>query len=105
MDWKTSGCLLVLCVVTASICAQREIIGAKNHEGVTVHSSSAYSPAHWEHRADGANTINGNGLDYEIYDASRFLMQATLGANRTEIERTVLLFEHGWMWRFRDRRR
>ena len=90
-------CLLVALLFCQAAQAQKKIIGADDHEGVTVLSSSSYSPEHWDRQASGEQTINGSGLDYNFYDASRFLMQATLGANRDEIQRTMDMGYQSWL--------
>lgn len=57
-----------------------DYIGAGHSDGITVTTSSS------EGHAIGDKTINGNGLDADLFEASRFLSQATFGASLGEIE-------------------
>lgn len=69
-----------------------DYIGAGHDLGITVTSSSSSG------QAVGENTINGEGLDARMMEASRFLFQASFGGSMDEIEALAetLDFE-GWM--------
>ena len=70
--------------VVASIKLQAQTgnyFGAGNVNGVVVSSSSQYGETNAQH------TIDGSGLNAGLYDASRFLNQATFGVKMEEIEK------------------
>lgn len=68
-----------------------DYIGAGHHKGITVKASSSVKSA------DPENTINGSGLNAEYMAASRFLSHATMGADRSEIERVVNMGFVDWI--------
>lgn len=68
-----------------------DYIGAGHNLGITVTSSSNASGS------DSVNTINGHGVMVDTFGASRFLAQATLGANYDEIHRTANMGVSAWM--------
>ena len=61
-------------------------LGAGYSKDIQVTSSSAFAPDYWEQTADGNKTVDGSGMDFHLLDASRFLAQATLGAEFFRIE-------------------
>lgn len=79
--------LFTLCLICVGFYGNSQFyddyIGAGHADGVTVTTSSS------SFTTDGSSTINGNGLDAELMEASRFLNQATMGANRALIEDMV----------------
>jgi len=83
---------LLLCslsLLIASAFAQTVTLGGGNCNGITVLTSSSYTPPNWTQTADGYKTICGDGLDGPRMDASRFLAQATLGANLELIQKVA----------------
>ena len=82
--FKMKGNILffLLCIGSFSLNAQvyDDYIGAGHSEGITVMTSHNVSGT------SGENTINGNGMDARLFEASRFLSQATFGFNKEEIE-------------------
>ncbi len=74
-----------------------DYLGAGNHEGITVTSSSNYQAWGWEQIALGENTINGNGLEGKLIEASRFLTQATLGGKPELIEQVSKMDFEEWI--------
>lgn len=56
-----------------------DYIGAGHSDGITVSSSSS------SEGSDAMNSLNGDGMDFDKMDASRFLAQATLGYNMDDI--------------------
>ena len=69
-----------------------DYIGAGNDRGVTVRSSSNSGDA------IAANTINGEGLDAHKMAASRFLFQASFGADLDEIKALAETLDYeGWI--------
>ncbi|MEM1119681.1 MAG: DUF1800 domain-containing protein [Bacteroidota bacterium] len=67
-----------------------DYIGAGHNEGITVTSSSS-------NNSDSLSTINGHGVMVDTFGASRFLAQATLGANYAEIHRTANIGVTAWL--------
>ena len=65
-----------------------DYIGAGHNNGITVTSSSG---------SDSLSTINGHGVMVDTFGASRFLAQATLGANYEEIHRTANMGVSAWI--------
>ena len=53
--------------------------------GIAVTTSSNYSPSNWSKSASGDKTIDGSGLEGNLDEASRFLIQSTFGGNRETI--------------------
>ncbi|MCB0601610.1 MAG: DUF1800 domain-containing protein [Saprospiraceae bacterium] len=83
---------LLLCslsLLIASVSGQSVMLGGGNCNGITVLTSSSYAPPNWTQTADGYKTICGDGLDGPRMDASRFLAQATLGADLDLIQKVA----------------
>jgi uncharacterized protein (DUF1800 family) len=76
---------------------EMDYIGAGNDSGITVMTSSAMHQAGWNHAAEGENTVSGNGLEGKLIPASRFLAQATLGADLYTIERVAEMGFEAWI--------
>ena len=68
-----------------------DYIGAGHNNGITVTSSGNASGS------DSLSTINGHGIMVDTFGASRFLAQATLGANYAEIHRTANIGVSAWI--------
>jgi len=89
--------LILLCIsntfLLTSIQSQTylDYIGAGHNNGITVTSSSSASGS------DLLSTINGHGVMVDTFGASRFLAQATLGANYAEIHRTAGMGISAWI--------
>lgn len=64
-------------------CFSQQVIGAGNYNGVNITTSDNAS------EATGTSTLNGQGLLPNLSAASRFLAQATLGADYESIESTA----------------
>ena len=71
--------------------AYLDYIGAGHNLGITVTSSNNASGS------DSTSTVNGHGVMVDTFGASRFLAQATLGANYEEIHRTANMGVSAWM--------
>jgi len=85
-----------LLTIVVAVNAQN-YIGAGNDNQVKVYSSSEYQHPNWTKTAKAENTINAIGLDSEIMEASRFLSQATLGFDYSNIENVIELGIEGWI--------
>ena len=58
-----------------------DYIGGGHSSGISVISSDELQKENWDRESKGINTLNGVGLEGKLMDASRFLAQATFGAN------------------------
>ncbi len=65
--------------------AQKLILGGNNHVDFKVYSSENWTPHNRKDSCAARSTINGAGLVFPFYDASRFLYQATLGSSMEDI--------------------
>ncbi|MEZ4895547.1 MAG: DUF1800 domain-containing protein [Saprospiraceae bacterium] len=91
---------LLLCSLSLlidSMYGQSMTLGGGHCNGITVLTSSSYSPPNWNETADGYKTLCGDGLDGPRMDASRFLSQATLGADLTLIDHVVAEGMDNWL--------
>lgn len=68
-----------------------DYIGAGHNNGITVTSSSNADGS------DSTSTVNGHGVMVDTFGASRFLAQATMGANYAEIHRTANIGVSAWL--------
>jgi uncharacterized protein (DUF1800 family) len=73
------------------------ILGGDATQEIKVTTSSQYRPQYWTQTASGDKTINGIGLDARLMDASRFLSQASLGADMATIEKVAELGFDAWI--------
>ena len=92
--------LLCLCLTLISLhaIAQETIIfGAGSNSNVDVYSSSDFIRSDWDQAAIASNTINGSGMDAKLLEASRFLGQATLGADERLIREVAELGFEAWI--------
>lgn len=76
---NTCVTILACLILTDSISQEREFIGGKGSNQITVTSSHNFS------LSDAAKTIDGTGLDADLMAASRFLYQAAMGGSETEV--------------------
>jgi len=74
-----------------------DYVGGGHSNGITVTSSSNYQPWGWDQIALGQNTINGNGLEGKLMEASRFLAQATLGGTPEMIREVADMDFEEWI--------
>lgn len=91
----------LLCVISLLLhyCLSAQVIqlGAGNSSDISVTTSSNYQPEYWPQIASGDHTIDGKGLDAARMAASRFLAQATMGADLVEIEKVVEVGYDTWI--------
>ncbi len=91
-------CTLFFLLSLIRLSAQETIfLGAGNAENITVTSSSEFAREYWNEVASAEKTIQGDGLDAEKLDASRFLAQATLGPNIQLIDEVVAMGMEAWI--------
>jgi len=87
--YKKRILLILICFGFIFPCIAQNYIGAGNSSGVTVYSSDNHQSSDWNETANAENTINGKGLDYKVYEASRFLSQATLGYTNDHVDDVI----------------
>ena len=82
-----------------SIYAQyTDYIGSGQSSGVTVNSSDEFHAASmWQDTALAINTLNGSGLNFEHYQAGRFLNQASLAYEKRHIDDVVNAGFEAWI--------
>lgn len=85
MKRKLLFSMLTLGFLSGTLKAQ-VILGSDPTQEIKVTTSSNYTPQYWTLSATGDKTINKIGLEGPIMEASRFLSQATLGADLETIE-------------------
>ena len=89
--------LFLLGFTTSHLVAQQfkhhDFIGAGHDNGITVKTSSANNTAKGEKTVDGFAIQN----DQQLKDASRFLAQATFGADMATIEMTAAMGYEAWL--------
>lgn len=92
---KITTVLLTLSLIVSRIDISAQIntgyIGAGNNSGITITSSSEYGNTKAE------NTLNATGMDADRIEMSRFLSQATFGADMAEIERATRIGMEAWI--------
>ncbi|HSF90553.1 MAG TPA: DUF1800 domain-containing protein [Saprospiraceae bacterium] len=73
------------------------ILGSDPTQEIKVTTSSNYTPLYWTLSATGEKTINKVGLEGPLMEASRFLSQATLGADLTTIQQVANQGIEAWI--------
>lgn len=74
-----------------------DYVGGGHAEGITVFSSSEYQFNGWDEVATADKTISGEGLEGKLSEASRFLAQASLGANLETIYHVAEIGLEDWI--------
>lgn len=72
-------------------------LGSDTSQNIKITTSSNYTPAYWALTASGDKTINNTGLEGKLLEASRFLSQATLGADLQTIKRVADIGLESWI--------
>ena len=89
--------LFLYCSNLLSAQTYGDYVGGGHNENITVTTSSDFQPPGWEQTAEGSNTLAVYGLTGKIIDASRFLAQASMGADRTTIDSVAKLGFEAWI--------
>ncbi|HZV68522.1 MAG TPA: DUF1800 domain-containing protein [Saprospiraceae bacterium] len=79
---------LFICSMSGTLSAQ-VVLGSNPAQQIKVTTSSNYTPQYWALSATGDKTINKIGLEAPWMEASRFLSQATLGADLETIKKVA----------------
>ncbi len=88
--------MLTLGFLSGTLKAQ-VILGSDPTQEIKVTTSSNYTPQYWTLSATGEKTINKVGLEGPLMEASRFLSQATLGADLATIEQVANQGIEAWI--------
>lgn len=96
MKRKLLFSMLTLGFLSGTLKAQ-VILGSDPTQEIKVTTSSNYTPQYWTLTATGEKTINKVGLEGPVMEASRFLSQATLGADLVTIEQVANQGIEAWI--------
>jgi uncharacterized protein (DUF1800 family) len=96
MKRKLLFSMLTLGFLSGTLKAQ-VILGSDPTQEIKVTTSSNYTPQYWTLSATGEKTINKVGLEGPLMEASRFLSQATLGADLATIEHVANQGIEAWI--------
>jgi len=88
--------LVLLCSIRP-LSGQSVVLGTDPAQNIKVTTSSDFTPQYWTLTATGDKTINKTGLEGPIMDASRFLSQATLGADMATIKHVADIGYEAWI--------
>jgi len=81
-----------------SLTAQETLwLGSDPAQDIHVTTSDNHTPQYWSLTASGDKTLYGEGLDGPVMEASRFLAQATLGADLQTILETAQMGLEPWL--------
>ena len=84
--------------VPASLWTQQTVwLGSDPAQDIKVITSDDHTPQYWSLTASGEKTLYGEGLDGPAMEASRFLAQATLGADLNTILSTARMGIEPWI--------
>jgi uncharacterized protein (DUF1800 family) len=83
-------------LLSGSVRAQ-VVLGSDPAQEIKVTTSSNYTPQYWSLTAAGDRTINNVGLEGPVMEASRFLSQATLGADLATIQKVANQGIEAWI--------
>ena len=86
--------ILIGCVLSTRA---QNYLGAGNDNNVTVTASDAWQDEIWPASADPENTVNGQGMLHDYFQASRFLRQASLGFDSTHVEDVLNMGYAAWI--------
>lgn len=82
----------------AGLRAQQQVwLGSDPAQDIKVITSHDFTPQYWQLTASGDKTLYGAGLDGPALEASRFLAQATLGADLNTIRYTARTGIEAWI--------
>ena len=95
---KGTFTLLLLLIESFNLRAQTpEYFGAGYTTGVSISSSPSLGDTIWKTNPIPENTMNGSGLDSDYFEASRFLLQSTLGFNESYVNDVLNNGMESWL--------
>lgn len=80
-----------------SVSQAQVLLGSDPAQQIKVTTSSNYTPQYWNQTASGDKTINNVGLEGKLMESSRFLSQATLGADLATIQKVADIGLEAWI--------
>ncbi|HMP29208.1 MAG TPA: hypothetical protein PKD85_06395, partial [Saprospiraceae bacterium] len=90
MKFKFTVLLIWVCTISFSQ-VYNDYLGCGHSQGITVTTSNN------SNGSSGQSTINGSGLDHSLFDAARFVAQATLGAKKPYIQQVASMGYEAWI--------
>lgn len=96
MKIKLFVSIIASCFLYGALHAQ-VILGTDTSQHIKVITSSDFTPQYWTQKASGDKTINKTGLEGPLMEASRFLSQATLGADLELTQRVASIGIEAWI--------
>ena len=88
---------LILIPFITPVSGQVTILGSDSSQDIKISTSSNYTPEYWTLSASGDKTINSIGLEGKMMEASRFLSQASLGADIETIRKVADIGIEAWI--------
>jgi len=89
--------ILAFISTSCSVFGQSVVLGSDPAQNIKVTTSSNFTPQYWSFTASGDKTINNIGLEGPIMDASRFLSQASLGADMATMKHVADIGFEAWI--------
>ena len=80
-----------------SLSGQTVVLGSDPTQEIKITTSSEYKPQYWNFTASGDKTINNIGLEGPVMEASRFLSQASLGADLATMQHVADIGIEAWI--------
>lgn len=90
-------CFTLVAGILPGILRAQVILGSDPAQQIKVTTSSSYTPQYWSQTASGDKTINNTGLEGRVMEASRFLSQASLGADLQTIRHVADVGIEAWI--------
>lgn len=88
---------IISLVCSAGMMQAQVILGTDTAQHIKVTTSSDFQPQYWTQSASGEKTINKIGLEGPLMEASRFLSQASLGADLALTQRVAEMGIEAWI--------
>lgn len=96
MSFLKKSAFLLIALLYFSVQAQKVILGGQSPQ-IKISTSDQWHPEFWKDSAYARTVFDGSGLNYDLFNASRFLYQATLGSAEDEIKRTTSMGFAPWI--------
>ena len=97
MSFLKKSAFLLIALLYFSVQAQKVILGGGQSPQIKISTSDQWHPEFWKDSAYARTVFDGSGLNYDLFNASRFLYQATLGSAEDEIKRTASMGFAPWI--------
>jgi uncharacterized protein (DUF1800 family) len=97
MSFLKKSAFLLIALLYFSVQAQKVILGGGQSPQIKISTSDQWHPEFWKDSAYARTVFDGSGLNFDLFNASRFLYQATLGSAEDEIKRTASMGFAPWI--------